>query len=81
MEVARLSVAPDVQGSGVGRALLTALHAEVPATVTSTWLVTGAESDDNRRFYTAAGYQATTTAPDAAGVDLVRMHRSVPTSE
>ncbi len=75
MEVARLSVAPDVQGRGVGRALLMALHAAAPASVTSTWLVTGAQSDENRRFYAAAGYHATTTERDAAGVELVRMHR------
>jgi predicted N-acetyltransferase YhbS len=77
MQVARLSVAPDVQGRGVGRALLTALHAAAPASVTSTWLVTGAQSEDNRRLYAAAGYQAATTERDAAGVELVRMDRSV----
>jgi GNAT superfamily N-acetyltransferase len=77
MEVARLSVAPDVQGRGVGTALLTALHAAAPAAVTSTWLVTGAQSDDNCRFYAAAGYRATTTKRDAAGVELVHMVRSV----
>ena len=77
MELARLSVAPDMQGSGVGRALVAALHAAASPSVTSMWLVTGARSDDNRRFYLAAGYRPTTTAPDAAGVDLVRMVRSV----
>ena len=80
MEVARLSVAPDVQGRGVGRALLTALHAAAPASVTSTWLVTGAQSDDNRRLYAAAGYRATTAERDGAGVELVRMDRSVTAS-
>ena len=78
MELARLSVAPDMQGSGVGRALVAALHAAAPPSVTSMWLVTGARSDDNRRFYVAAGYRPTTTATDAAGVDLVRMVRSAP---
>jgi predicted N-acetyltransferase YhbS len=78
MELARLSVAPDMQGSGVGRALVAALHAAAPPSVTSMWLATGARSDDNRRFYVVAGYHPTTTAPDAAGVDLVRMVRSVP---
>lgn len=81
MEVARFSVAPDVQGRGVGRALLTALHAAAPASVTSTWLVTGAQSDDNRRFYAAAGYRATTTQLDAAGVELVYMRRQVAAAE
>ncbi len=75
MEVARLSVAPDVQGRGVGRALLAAVHAAAPAAVTATWLVTGAASEDNQRLYAAAGYRATTTVRDAAGVELVRMQR------
>jgi GNAT superfamily N-acetyltransferase len=78
MELARLSFAPDVQGNGVGRALVAALHAAAPPSITSMWLVTGARSEDNRRFYVAAGYRPTTTAPDIAGVDLVRMVRSVP---
>ena len=75
MEVARLTVAPDVQGRGVGRALLAALHSAAPPSVTTSWLVTGALSDDNRRFYTAAGYRVTGRARDAAGVELVRMER------
>jgi GNAT superfamily N-acetyltransferase len=79
MELARLSVAPDMQGRGVGRALVAALHAATPASVASTWLVTGARSEDNLRFYAAAGYRATTgTHRDGAGVELVRMDRSVP---
>ena len=76
MEVARLSVAPDVQGRGVGGALLAAVHAAAPTAVTSTWLVTGARSDDNRRFYAAAGYRVTASVHDAAGVELVRMRRN-----
>ncbi len=75
MEVARLTVAPDVQGRGVGRALLAAVHAAAPAAVRSTWLVTGAASDDNRRLYAAAGYAPVDTVRDAAGVELVRMRR------
>lgn len=73
MEVARFAVAPDVQGRGVGRALLAALHAATPQPVTCTWLVTGARSDDNIRFYTAAGYVPTGTTSD--DVELVHMRR------
>lgn len=75
MEVARLTVAPDLQGAGVGRALLGALHAAAPAPVTTCWLVTGARSEDNLRFYAAAGYAAVGTVTDPAGVGLVRMER------
>lgn len=75
MEVVRFTVAPDVQGGGVGRALLTALHAAAPPTVGSFWLVTGGRSDDNLRFYGAAGYQVTGRVVDDAGVELVRMER------
>lgn len=75
MEVVRFTVAPDVQGAGIGRALLAAVHAAAPPPVTTCWLVTGARSDDNRRFYAAAGYRAVGAVTDAAGVGLVRMER------
>lgn len=76
MEIARLTVAPDVQGRGAGRALLEALHAAAPPAVRTCWLVTGARSDDNVAFYAAAGYAVTGRAVDAAGVELVRMERA-----
>lgn len=75
MEVVRFAVAPDVQGQGIGRALLAAVHAAAPPAVQRCWLVTGARSDDNLRFYAAAGYQATGTTLDEAGVRLTRMER------
>ncbi len=75
MEVARFGIAPDVQGAGIGRALLAALHAATPSQVTLCWLVTGERSDDNLRFYTAAGYRVVGAAVDPAGVGLVRMER------
>ncbi|MDN5750401.1 MAG: GNAT family N-acetyltransferase, partial [Pseudonocardia sp.] len=55
MEVARLTVAPDLQGRGLGRALLDAVHAAAPAGVSTCWLLTGARSDDNIRLYARAG--------------------------
>jgi GNAT superfamily N-acetyltransferase len=75
MEVARLTVAPDLQGRGVGRALLAAVHAAAPPSVTRFWLVTGARSEDNLRLYAAAGYRAAGTVVDPAGVGLVRLER------
>lgn len=77
MEIARLTVAPDVQGRGIARALLAAVHAAAPPGVVTSWLVTGARSDDNIRVYTAAGYRPTGTVVDAAGVGLVRMERAL----
>ncbi|WP_300019422.1 GNAT family N-acetyltransferase [Pseudonocardia sp.] len=76
MEISRLTVAPDVQGRGVARALLTAVHAATPDAVRTCWLVTGARSEDNMRLYAAAGYAVTGRAIDAAGVELVRMERA-----
>jgi GNAT superfamily N-acetyltransferase len=75
MEVVRFTVAPDLQGRGIGRELLAAVHAAAPAAVRCCWLVTGARSDGNIRLYTAAGYRAVGRSTDAAGVDLVRMER------
>lgn len=77
MEVARLTVAPDLQGRGLGRALLDAVHAAAPPQVRTCWLMTGARSDDNIGVYRAAGYRPTGAAVDAAGVGLIRMERVV----
>jgi GNAT superfamily N-acetyltransferase len=78
MEVVRFTVAPDVQGRGIGRAMLAALHVAAPAVVRGCWLVTGARSAGNIRFYAAAGYRVVGRTNDAAGVDLVRMQRAHP---
>ncbi len=76
MEIVRFTVAPDVQGRGIGRALLAAVHVAAPAPVRCCWLITGARSADNIRLYTAAGYRVVGTSTDAVGVDLVRMERA-----
>jgi GNAT superfamily N-acetyltransferase len=78
MEVLRFSVAPDVQGRGVGRVLLSAMHAAAPQATRVFWLVTGAESPENVHLYTSAGYRIVGTVIDAAGVRLVRMELDRP---
>lgn len=75
MEVARFVVAPDVQGRGVGSALLAALHEAAPPEVREYWLVTGERSEENLRLYRRVGYVEDSGTRDAAGVALLRMVR------
>lgn len=75
MEVARFTVAPDLQRRGIGRALLAAVHAAAPEHVAVCWLITGARSTGNLALYAAAGYRPVGGGVDDAGVELVRMER------
>ncbi len=77
MEVARLSVAPDVQGGGVGRRLLEGISALAPARTRVVWLFTGAESDGNLRFYESAGFVRTEEHLDAVGIRCVTLEQKV----
>ena len=56
-DIGRLMVAPDLQGRGLGRALLAQIEAAAPPDVTSYVLFTGAGSADNLRMYKKAGYR------------------------
>ncbi|SDL12313.1 Ribosomal protein S18 acetylase RimI [Nonomuraea maritima] len=56
--VGRLVVAPDRQGQGVGTALLTALHEQLPE-ATAFDLFTGHLSGGNLRLYRRLGYRET----------------------
>jgi ribosomal protein S18 acetylase RimI-like enzyme len=75
MEIARFAVAPDLQGRGIGRALLAAVEAAAPATVRTLWLVTGATSETNLRLYRSAGYEVVADTTDAVGVALAIMEK------
>jgi ribosomal protein S18 acetylase RimI-like enzyme len=77
MEVARLSVAPDVQGGGVGRRLLEAVSTRVPEEVRVVWLFTGAESDGNLSFYESAGFVRVGEHLDAVGIRCVTLEQKV----
>lgn len=72
-EVARLMVAPDLAGRGIGRALLSFVEAQAPASVATYRLVTGARSERNRRIYRRAGYRLAHGVPRHAGtVEFVK---------
>ncbi|WP_090013063.1 GNAT family N-acetyltransferase [Lentzea albidocapillata] len=77
MEVARLAVAPDVQGGGVGRRLLEAISERAPAQVRVVWLFTGAESDGNIGFYESAGFVRVSEHLDAVGIRCVTLEQKV----
>ncbi len=57
-QVGRLMVAPDLQGRGLGRALLAHVEAAAPADTTTCWINTGRGSERNLRTYRKAGYRA-----------------------
>ena len=69
--VGRLMVAPDLQGSGLGRALLEAVEAEAPAEATAYALFTGAGSKRNQRMYKKAGYRLS-GSPSPGVVSMVK---------
>ena len=75
MEISRLSVAPDQQGRGVGRALLAQVTAATPPTVRTLWLVTGTKSAANVRMYTRAGFAQVDERTDALGVPVVVLEK------
>jgi GNAT superfamily N-acetyltransferase len=75
MEVARFVVAPDMQGRGIGAALLDALEAAAPPEVRVFWLVTGAASDGNLRLYGRSGYVVVGNRTDAVGVPLALLEK------
>ncbi|WP_268788488.1 GNAT family N-acetyltransferase [Nocardioides sp. Root614] len=56
-DIGRIMVAPDQQGSGLGRVLLDHIQAVAPARVTSYVLFTGAGSTRNQRMYKKAGFR------------------------
>lgn len=73
--IGRLCVVPDLQGRGLGTALLNAVHARLPAEVTRTELFTGEHSAANLRLYARLGY-VETHRQDLGGYQLVFMSRS-----
>lgn len=69
-EIGRLMVAPDLQGRGLGRWLLTHAEHAAPAGTTALRLSTGARSTANLRMYRSAGYRP--SASTAGTLTLVK---------
>ncbi|KQV72863.1 transposase [Nocardioides sp. Root122] len=69
-DIGRIMVAPDLQGRGLGRALLELVEGLAPAEVETFVLFTGAGSSDNIRMYKKAGFRLRPdrTAPPGAVV-------------
>ncbi|NHA66971.1 tRNA (guanosine(37)-N1)-methyltransferase TrmD [Phycicoccus flavus] len=76
-ETGRLMVAPDLQGRGLGRALLALAEAAAPAAVATYWINTGRVSEGNIRRYRRSGYRLLPGEGTFPGtVDLVKARRT-----
>jgi tRNA (guanine37-N1)-methyltransferase len=77
--VGRLMVAPDLQGGGVGSALLERVEAMAPAGTRRVALVTGVQSDTNLSFYRRRGYRVVgrRAHPGVDVLDLEKVLRPV----
>ncbi|MFI6319085.1 GNAT family N-acetyltransferase [Nonomuraea sp. NPDC050556] len=73
--VGRLVVAPDRQGTGIGTALLNALHAELQDAEAFD-LYTGHLSDGNLRLYRRLGYRETSRERMDDHLTLVHLRRT-----
>ena len=75
-QIGRLMVAPDLQGRGLGRALLAFAEAQAPSGTAAYWLNTGSGSERNLRIYRKAGYRVQPGEGAFPGtVDLVKPRR------
>lgn len=76
-QIGRLMVAPDLQGRGLGRAVLAHAESLAPADITRLWINTGARSTRNQRIYKKAGYRLAPwpSAVHPATVDLIKRRR------
>ena len=76
-DIGRIMVAPDLQGRGLGRALLELAQDLAPEHASSYVLFTGAGSADNLRMYKRAGFRLRPDrpAPEGAVVLTKRISR------
>ncbi len=76
--VGRIVVAPDVEGRGLGSALLDGLHAVAAERGLQTLeLFTGADSERNLRLYRRHGYVEADERRDDLGIRLLVLRRAV----
>jgi GNAT superfamily N-acetyltransferase len=73
--VGRLAVAPDLQGRGIGRALMGALEDEAAGLADASVLFTGHLSESNLRLYRWLGYGETHRERVADHLMLVHMRK------
>lgn len=71
--IGRIAIAPDVQGEGIGRALLDAAERSSSARVSE--LFTGSLSEANIRLYEACGYTEAERVPQGDGTDQVFLRK------
>lgn len=71
--IGRIAIAPDMQGSGIGRALLET--AEQHATASEAELFTGSLSEANLRLYEACGYRETERVDQGGGTAQVFLRK------
>lgn len=74
-QIGRLMVAPDLQGRGLGRALLAHAEAAAPEEATAYSLFTGSRSEANIRRYKRAGYRVRGAADGHLGVVILTKRR------
>ncbi|WP_242497446.1 GNAT family N-acetyltransferase [Nocardioides oleivorans] len=77
-DIGRIMVAPDLQGRGLGRALLELVQDLAPDDVETYVLFTGARSLDNQRMYKKAGFRMRpdrTSPPGAVVLTKKRISR------
>ncbi len=70
--IARLMVAPDLWGIGLGRRLLEVVEQAAPQQAVFAQLYTGAHSTETIRMYRRAGYRIVTVAEPLAGATYLR---------
>lgn len=71
--IGRIAIAPDMQGEGIGRALLKA--AEEGCSAREAELFTGSLSEANIRLYEACGFVETQRVPQDDGTEQVYMRK------
>ncbi|WP_336640704.1 GNAT family N-acetyltransferase [Microbacterium sp. USHLN272] len=74
--IGRIAIAPDMQGEGIGRALLEA--AEQASAAPEAELFTGSLSEANIRLYEACGYVESERIPDGDGTEQVFLRKLLP---